>query len=222
MPPSLTKRIIYISGIGADGRAFSKLDIEGGCEHVYVEWIPFEKSESLDSYCLRLIEAYSIGPEDALVGVSFGGLLSQKISTLLGNQKVVVLSSFRSKKDLRILWNYCLRLRLHFLFPPFRIPFISVLVTVSLNARSLESRQTTTAMLKNSDFKFIRWALQKIAKADLKDVFSENYLVLNGDRDILVKNWQVQNATTIRGGSHFMVFDHAAQISPIIQRYLQD
>ena len=215
-------RIIYISGIGADGRAFTKLDIQGEYEHVYTHWISFNASDSLESYVTRFIETYAITPQDVLVGLSFGGLIAQKISELVGNSKVVLVCSFRSKRDLRPLWHLCLRWKLYWLFPTFQIPLITPIVTISLNARSRESRQTTTAMLKDSDFRFIRWALKEIAVNDLSDTFKESFLILNGTRDLLVRTWQAKLTSIIKGGSHFMVFDRADQITPIIQEYLTD
>ena len=47
------KKVYFISGIGADKRVFSFLDLSF-CEPVFLDWIAPNKQESLESYALRL------------------------------------------------------------------------------------------------------------------------------------------------------------------------
>ena len=48
-------KIYFISGLGADKRVFSFLDLSF-CDPVFIEWIPPLKKESLKEYALRLRE----------------------------------------------------------------------------------------------------------------------------------------------------------------------
>jgi hypothetical protein len=47
------KKVYFISGLGADKRAFSFLDLSF-CEPVFIEWIKPLKNETLQGYALRL------------------------------------------------------------------------------------------------------------------------------------------------------------------------
>ena len=47
------KKVYFISGLGADKRIFSFLDLSF-CEPVFIDWITPLKNESLESYALRL------------------------------------------------------------------------------------------------------------------------------------------------------------------------
>lgn len=212
-------KIIFISGIGADKRAFSNLRISNKLEHIYAEWLPLErKNESFESYCNRLILKYEISSEDILIGLSFGGLVSQEIAKKLRNKQVILISSFRNKSDLKPIMYYGLKLKLNRLLPPFRIPIVSDLIAYLLNSGKKESKKVLADMLKVADFRFINWAIRQIDQVDLKSNYKEHYLSFTGTNDKLVSNWSHKHS--IDAGSHFMVFDKAEQISDESNLYI--
>lgn len=214
-------KIAYISGIGADKRAFDRLKIEGSFEHVYMDWIPLNsQNESFDSYCHRLIIAYDIKADDVLIGLSFGGLIAQYIAKLLGNEKVVLLSSFRNKADLQPLFHWGLKLNLYKILPSIRIPILSDLTAFFLNSWSSKSRVVIKEMLKSADFKFINWSIKQIHKIDLISTFNTGYLCLVGNNDKLVSHWT--SLIPLDKGSHFMVYDLAERISEKVNSYLRE
>ena len=75
-------------------------------------------------------------------------------------------------------------------------------------------------MQKDADFRFIKWALQKIRDTDLTTAFKDSYLVMNGNKDLLVKDWKSTGSITIDQGSHFMVHNHASRLASLIEDYL--
>ena len=77
-------------------------------------------------------------------------------------------------------------------------------------------------MMKDADFRFIKWAIKQIDQIDLLDSFSPEFLAFTGNNDKLVSNWKCQNHITIGGGTHFMVFDHAEEISSGINERLAE
>ena len=91
------KKVYFISGLGADKRAFSFLDLSF-CEPVFIDWIkPLEK-ESLKSYALRLRKQI---PEvhPTVVGVSFGGMLATEMAKEDKLMNVVIIASNKSSEE---------------------------------------------------------------------------------------------------------------------------
>ncbi|MCR6720909.1 MAG: alpha/beta hydrolase [Chitinophagaceae bacterium] len=85
------QKVYFISGLGADARAFSLLDLSF-CEPVFVNWITPLPKESLDSYAQRMME--QISDSDAtIVGLSFGGMLASSMAAKNPTLKVIVLAS---------------------------------------------------------------------------------------------------------------------------------
>jgi len=110
------KRIVFISGLGANELAFSALG-EFPLPTYCAEWIQEQDGESLQDYAVRFMAHHEIHTSDILVGLSFGGLLSQVIAQHNGNEHVILLSSFRDKNDLKNPFRLGLKWSLYKLSP---------------------------------------------------------------------------------------------------------
>jgi pimeloyl-ACP methyl ester carboxylesterase len=71
-------KVYFISGLCADKRAFSFLNLSF-CEPVFINWIQPLKNESLSAYALRLKEQIR-DDNPIIVGVSFGGMLATEMA----------------------------------------------------------------------------------------------------------------------------------------------
>ncbi|MBI5858459.1 MAG: hypothetical protein HZB42_12515 [Sphingobacteriales bacterium] len=91
------KNVYFISGLGADKRAFSLLDLSF-CNPVFIEWIKPLKNESLRQYAIRLKEQIT-DPEPVIVGVSFGGMLATEIAKTGSTRKTIIISSNKTKME---------------------------------------------------------------------------------------------------------------------------
>ncbi|HQV56104.1 MAG TPA: alpha/beta hydrolase, partial [Chitinophagaceae bacterium] len=85
------KKVYFISGLGADKRAFSFLDLSF-CEPIFIDWIKPVDNESLYQYAMRLKEQIN-EPSPIIVGVSFGGMLATEIAKSDASAKVIIISS---------------------------------------------------------------------------------------------------------------------------------
>jgi pimeloyl-ACP methyl ester carboxylesterase len=217
----MQQKLFFISGVGADKRAFSKLRLNATLDQVPIDWLDLQhKNESFESYCDRIIEVYHIEEKDCLIGLSFGGLVAQQIAKVLGNRGIILISSFRNKFDLQPLLTFGLRLKFHRTLPSFRIPILSTFIAYFLNSWQNDSKTVLKEMLKDADFRFLNWCIVQIDKTNLKDSFSSDFLCFGGTNDKLVSQWKGTNHVSIKNGSHFMVYDCADQISDEINRFL--
>ena len=84
--------------MGADERAFSNLKI---LNHtlVYLPWLqPLEK-ETIEDYAKRMCAGIK-EQNPVLMGLSFGGMLCIEISKLIQVDKIIIISSVKSSKEL--------------------------------------------------------------------------------------------------------------------------
>lgn len=65
------------------------------------------------------------------------------------------------------------------------------------------------------------WSIKKIAF--LSDSQYEHLKVYNiiGDKDRILQEWSNPNTNTINGGSHFMVYDKAAEVTKVLRDILR-
>ncbi len=211
-------KIFLISGLGANELAFSKLG-DLGVEKIAIPWIKNEKKENLISYAKRLIAIHNIQSTDYLAGLSFGGIVAQAIANELGSKLVILISSFRNKSDLRLPFKLALTLGLNKLFVPFKIPIIENTVASMLNSGNKDNRHVLTEMIHVTDYKLMSWSMQKIA--DFKQPYPKVVLHnIIGTNDRILKKWTNETSSVIEGGSHFMVYDKADEITVLIQSIL--
>lgn len=91
------KKVYFISGLGADKRIFSFLDLSF-CEPAFVDWITPLKNESLQGYALRLGKNIP-GKDPVIIGISFGGMLATEIAKVNPSAKIIIISSNKTAEE---------------------------------------------------------------------------------------------------------------------------
>ncbi len=217
----MPKRIVFISGLGADKTAFAKLG-DLGYQKVYAKWLIPERGEHISSYALKMIKKHNIHTDDILVGLSFGGLVAQQIAFLNGNKKVILVSSFLSKENLPSYLKFALTTGLYRFSPKKQFDFINKKIAEKLNSGHLPSRQVLLNMLEKSDMNLVKWSVHQIAT--WKPISNPNFKLysLQGTNDLLVKQWETKNKTVIENGTHFMVHDRSTEVTAIINDILSE
>lgn len=212
-------KIYCISGLGADENAFSNLG-QLSFETIKIKWIKAEKDEPLAKYAHRLVKKDSIKPDDILIGLSFGGLICQHIAHELKSERIILISSFRDSKDLRGLFRWGLKFKWYKLMPNMRVGWLDELIANYLNSGTTLSKPVIRKMLDSTDFKFMKWAIKQIDLVQKKNLGETELLSLLGTNDRIVKQWNASYSEAIAGGSHFMIFDNAKEITRRINQFI--
>lgn len=215
-------KLYFISGLGADGRAFSLITHFEGYESIFLEWIPNRKNESLKNYSTRLIENRTITEQDVIVGLSFGGLVAQEIAKITPVKTIVFISSFRDKRDLKPYLQFLLNLRLYCILPNFKISWFDKFALQFFSIKSKEGKEGLLDMMRKTEPKLIKWSLMQIRKFVFDENHSWNLHNIIGNKDKLLKNWQPKkNNHLINKGGHLMVYENATEINEILRNILQ-
>lgn len=213
-------KIFFIPGLGANEIVFDNIG-DLPLDKINVKWLENEGDESIYSYSQKLIKTYKISKNDTVAGLSFGGILAQEIAQILELDKVILISSFRDIRDLRTVYRFGLRTGLYRLAPSFRIPVIDEIIAYNLNSENQESKPILKEMLEQTDYELLKWSLQKIA--ELPKNPDGNFTVHNiiGNNDKILKTWQNDHTTIIDGGSHFMVYEKAEEVTNTLNKILK-
>ena len=97
LKPFMKPTVYFISGLGANEKAFSFLDISF-CNPVFVQWITPLPKETLPEYALRLKQQIK-DPKAFVVGLSFGGMLATEMAKQNPAQKTILISSNKTTEE---------------------------------------------------------------------------------------------------------------------------
>ncbi len=213
----MNNNIYFISGLGADKRAFQFLDL-GFCTPVFVEWIEPLPGEDISHYAIRLKE-HIHEEEPIIVGLSFGGIMAIEIARLFPVKKIILLSSAKTEKEIPFYLRWLRFVPLHKAISiPFMISvnhFFYLLTGISKR----EDKIILEEMLHNSNEAFMKWAIHQVVHWNNKDIFS-NLVHIHGTADILLPHRYVYADHSIAGGAHLMLMTKADVISKLLQQII--
>jgi esterase/lipase len=208
------KQIYCISGLGADERIFFKLKIPG-VQFKYLQWIAPEENESIQAYSKRM--GQQIDDENpVLMGVSFGGMMAIEIGKHISAQKIILLSSIKSRKELPRWMKICGQLKLNKLAPA-RRPFkwMASFENNFLGTKSIEEEKLANDFRQTIDPHYLKWAIDKVINWQNEMQLSSLYHIHGtNDKTFPIKN--IKPTHIINDGGHFMVMNRAEEISRVI------
>lgn len=208
------KKVYFISGLGADQRIFSYLDLSF-CEPVFIDWISPLKNESLENYALRLRQQI---PENdpTIVGISFGGMLTVEMAKKNPAAKAIILSSNKTKKELPFYFKPVRYLPVYKWGSAGSSKKIALLFSSILGGKNAEEKNLLRQIIRESDVAFVRWAISAILNWK-NNTIPGNLIHIHGSADKLLPVRYVKTDHVIEGGSHVMTLDKHAEISRLLK-----
>ena len=212
------KTVYLFSGIGADSSIFMNLKLPG-YHKVYITWIPALPGESITEYAGRIKSQITV-ENPYIIGLSFGGIVAVEVSKQIRVEKMVLISSVRTKGELSKVQFFFMKLGLYRIIPGILIRRTNFLTYRYFGAWSKRDKKALTKLLQDTNVAFFRWALKSIAYWDNKEA-PERTIQIHGTADRVIASKFVHPDYRIKGGGHFMVFNKADIISKIIMNYFR-
>ncbi len=211
------KKVYFISGLGADKRIFSFLNISF-CEPVFVDWIKPEPDETLESYALRLKQTITT-PSPVIVGISFGGMLATEMAKSDQTVKSIIISGNKTADE------FPPYLRAGNYFPVFKWMPSSISRNLMLRSigilggKNKKVKDLLQQIILDSDTDFVRWAINSILHWKNKTIPS-NLIHIHGTEDRLLPYRYVNADYTVEGGTHIMPLDNPEEISALLKELI--
>lgn len=209
------KDLFFLSGLGADKRVFEYLDLRAYKVH-FMEWIDPLDDESITDYAIRLSGKITI-PNPILIGVSFGGLVAIEIGKQMATEKIIIISSARTKENLPTTALYR-RLMLHRFLPTRFIKKPNKILFWLFGVKNKKERDLLRDIMADTDERFFRWAIHQIMIWE-NEMLLDNTVHIHGLKDRLIPFTTADYP--IADGGHLMIMTHAAEIDVILTNVLQ-
>ena len=212
--------VYFLSGLGADKRAFSKLRLDDRFSVKYIDWITPLRDETLHHYAERLAVQIDTTQPFQLVGLSFGGIMASELSEIVNPQQIIIISSTSVGIPISSFYQALLKV---LLVNPFAAPFLKSANTITykyFGADTPELKDLLKSILHDTDSRLLKWALIKMSSWQRKKK-ADNLFHIHGTADKLIPIKLVQPDLFIQDGSHLMVFKQHEIISSVLNKQLQ-
>jgi len=211
-------KVYFISGLGADRRAFYKIQLPPSYEPVHLEWMQPLPNESLAEYAKRFSQLIKSDEDFILIGLSFGGMLASEIAKIIPPKKIIIISSLGSSKEQPWYFKLAGRMGLH----KFILPAIykrATLLNRFMGAGNKEMKAIVYSYVNNIDPKFIKWSLHVIVNWEHKERHP-NLVHIHGSNDHLIPCRYVKADYIVEKGGHLMVMNRANEVNRILEEIL--
>jgi pimeloyl-ACP methyl ester carboxylesterase len=212
------KHLFLFSGLGADHRVFQFLDLSGF--HVtYIKWLEPLKRETMQQYAARLTAQINV-EKPVLVGLSFGGMMAMEVAKHIATEKIVLISSAKTQKEIPLYFRLAGKLKLN------KIASLTVAKKPNALAYRMMGAETETektlmkAILTDTDPVFFKWAIEKVVTWNNR-VLHENVVHIHGKKDLLLPHRFVKADFSIANGTHLMTVQNAKEVSEMLRKIIR-
>ena len=205
--------VYFISGLGADRRAFERIQLPAQFSIHHLDWIEPVKDESLNDYAMRLANGVDTSAPFAIVGLSMGGMIASELAQRLRPKKTVLISSIGCTKEFSPLLKFALKTQAHkilpdFLFRPQNLFFVQRLMGTKLKGQ----KALLQYFISQTNPQFIRWAINAIINWKNCERPANLYHI-HGSGDKMFPLKYTKPDAVIKNGSHFMVWAKSGEVS---------
>lgn len=207
--------VYFISGMCYNCKVFDKLHLPKGYRKVYIEWYIPRPDESLSEYARVMANAIDTSCPFILIGYSFGAVIMQEMTLFLKPEKCVIISSFKSKKEIPVLFQAVRKVNL-MEYMPKRFFTSTDFITNAFNHFVYNASNSDLAeYMTVTDPIYIRWALEQITDW-VPDNKSEHLYHIHGTADQIFPYDRIEDVFPVEGGDHLMVVKKADIVSSIL------
>lgn len=211
------KTVYFISGLGADSRAFGYLDL-AFCNPVFLPWQIPDKNETIENYALRY-KPLITDLEPILVGLSFGGMLSMEIAKYIQFRKIIIISSAKTRKELPFYLRAMKWIPLHRMVKTQNLKQLNNLAYRLLRVQLRKDKVVCMQMIRESDDRLVSWTIDQIVNWK-NDVIADNTIHIHGSHDILLPHFFVRADHKIIKGRHMIPMIEPEKISALLKQII--
>jgi len=204
------REIYLFSGLGADERAYKELCFPADRTH-FVRWIRPERNESIESYARRLSDSIT-AERPILIGLSFGGLIAIEVAKHIPTEKIILISSAKTRAEIPFYYRIAGRTGLYRLFPINMLRRPNRLSNWYFGAVTESDRRLLARILKDADPYMLRWGVKQLTSWKNTEV-PERLRHIHGTSDHILPYRYIHCDVPVRGGGHFMTVNRADELA---------
>lgn len=211
-------RAYFISGLAADRRVFSKLELPHHIEVIYLDWLPVQPCESLQQYSLRLAQPIKKDDPFILIGLSFGGIVAIEISKVFSPFKVILISSAARVEQIPVIYRLIGRLKMELILSSGMLIVLKPFLYWFFGPLSKDSAKLIGEYISSADHRLLIWSLGKISRWRNNEKLPQ-LVQIHGASDRVFPVAR-SGADYIVEGGHLCVYDNSPAVSSVLTKLL--
>jgi pimeloyl-ACP methyl ester carboxylesterase len=174
--------VYFLSGLGADERAFTRLRLLGDVRIHHVKWPKPEPNEVLEQYCTKVASLIDETSDFAIIGFSFGGLVTVELLKTLKPKNVILISSVGSRLEMPGFLKFFGKIEVDRLLPRFALNKVYPFAHVFTGLKNEGDKKIWADIMRDSDPNFLKWAIHEVLNWE-NEKRPENIFHIHGNKD---------------------------------------
>ena len=201
------KHLYLMPGMAASPKIFELLDLPKNISVNFLTWIKPLKNESLNSYAFRMTK-FIDSKNPILVGVSLGGVLVQEISKIIKCEKIIIISSIKSRSELPVSLKMAKYTNIHKLLPIKWIEDIENLFLFVFGNKIKIRVGLYNKYLSERNPEYLSWAINSLVNWNQKNIL-DSLIHIHGEEDNVFPISMIKNPVIKIKGSHAIILTQA-------------
>ena len=207
----------FIGGIASDERIFryQMVAVENA---VYLPFPKHDRCDTMETYAKKFVPLIDTSKPFNIVGNSMGGIMTMELIKHVQPQKVVLISSIKSRKEMPFILKQMKFTNMHKLLPGKgfigAIQFGSLFKREVLNEPAM--RNLAVSMAKNNHPSFLYWCVNAIVKWNGAEDYRKDIIHIHGTKDEMFPFKKIKNAIAVKGGSHTMILNRHHEVTALL------
>ena len=211
----MTNELYLLSGLGADKRVFDFLDLHG-FKLIHIDWIKPLEDEKIESYAHRLLLQIKTS-RPTMIGVSFGGIIAIEIAKQIEINKLILISSVKTKAEIPFRYRLAGNLWMNKLIPAPLYRKANFVVYWLFGIRKKKEKELLKTIMDDADNDFVDWATNEIVTWE-NEKQVPNVVTIHGTADRIFPFKEADHK--VEHGGHLMVVSKADEVSRILRSIL--
>jgi hypothetical protein len=204
--------IYFVPGLAAGREIFKNISLPEDQFQLHVlEWSIPIKNDTMKSYAKRMAGRITHS-RAVLIGVSFGGLMVQEMNEFLDLERLIIISSVKTKYELPKRFCFMRFIGVHKWVPTRFFLNESNLWKFTLGSKSKKKLERYEEYLTVRDKDYIDWAIKQLICWNRNEEVV-GVVHIHGDKDAVFPIKHIKNCIPNQGGSHIMIVNKGKWLS---------
>lgn len=169
----------------------------------FLEWFIPEQGESLSDYAKKM--ARHVKHEaPVLLGVSFGGILVQEMAKHIKTEKVIIISSIKTRYELPAKMRFARYTKAHKLLPTGLANNIDWLLKYAFADTLTKRLERYRKYIAIRDKYYLDWAIDRMVNWK-QETEPENVVHIHGEKDTVFPVSRIKNCIVVKDANHIMI-----------------